>query len=414
MPSFLQYIFIGEDIMNNDKLRRIYRAVMLIIVVALITFVLTSVFLYNKLGTSSILNTGISGVSSELLRKIYSVKSILDNKYVSEINEEELINAAIKGYVSGVGDEYTQYFTKEEMEDFYSEIEGNYVGIGIYMVQNNEDNTIVVLYPIEGSPAQAAGIQTGDIIKKVDGVEVTGEDFEEISSKIKGKEGTKVTLEIERNGQILTFEIERKSIDLYPIESELLENNIGYINITSFDSDCAKEFKTIYENLAKTNITSLIIDLRNNGGGIVSEALEIADYVLEKNQIMLITKDKEGKERVEKSSKKPIINVPIVILTNQATASASEILAAALRENNKAVIVGEKTYGKGVIQELYTLSDGSGLKVTVEEYYTPNRNKINGIGITPDKEVAAATEVIVEMEQDVQLQEAIKILKDKK
>ena len=397
----------------GNNVKKFYRTIMLIIVVALVTFVLTSVFLYNKIGTSSFLSTGINRVSSELIKKIYTVKSILDSKYVSEVNEEDLIDGAIKGYVGGLGDKYTEYFTKEEMEAFYSEIEGSYVGIGIYMVQNTENNTIVVLYPIEGSPAEKAGLQTGDIIKKVDGIEFTGEEFDEISSKIKGKEGTKVTLEIERSGQILTFEIERRSIDLYPIESELLENNIGYINITSFDSNCAKEFKTVYENLSKSNITSLIIDLRNNGGGIVSEALEIADYILDKNQVILITKDKDGKEYIEKSTQKPIINMPIVVLTNSNTASASEILAAALKDNNKARIVGEKTYGKGVIQELLTLSDGSGLKVTVEEYYTPNRNKINEIGITPDVKVTLTEEIIVDMEQDKQLQEAIKILKNK-
>lgn len=400
--------------MNNDKIKRIYRVIMLIIVVALITFVLTSAFLYNKLGSSSLFTTtGISSSNSEIVKKIYAIKSILDSKYISEINEQDLINGAIKGYVNAVGDDYTEYFTQKEMEDFYSEIEGNYVGIGIYMFQNTTDNTIVVLYPIEGSPAQEAGIQTGDIIRKVNGVEYTGEDFTTIDTAIKGEEGTKVTLEIERAGNTLTFEIERRSIDLYPMESELLSNNIGYIKIQSFDSDCAKEFKTIYENLAKAGIKSLIIDLRNNGGGIVSEALEIADYALDKNKIMLITKDKNGKEEIEKSSKTPIINVPIVILTNGNTASASEILAAALKENNKATIVGEKTYGKGVIQELLKLSDGSGLKVTVEEYYTPNRNQINKIGITPDVEVASPTETITEIEQDTQLQEAIKILKNK-
>ena len=399
--------------MNNDKLKRIYKAFMLIVVVALVTFVLTSVFLYDKLGTSSFLSIGLGGENTELIKKINIVKSVLDSKYVSEINEEDLVNAAIKGYVSGVGDEYTEYFTKEEMESFHSEIEGNYVGIGIYMIENKENNTIVVLYPIEGSPAEAAGLQTGDIIKKVDGVPVTEENLNNISKSIKGKEGTKVTLEIERKGETLTFEIERKSIDLYPIESELLESNIGYINITSFDSDCAKEFKTTYENLEKANIKSLIIDLRNNGGGIVSEALDIADYILDKNKVMLITKDKEGKEEIEKSTKKPIINVPIVVLTNGNTASASEILVGALKDNGKATVVGEKTYGKGVIQELLTLSDGSGIKVTVEEYYTPNRNKINKIGITPDVEVASSEEIIVEMEQDKQLQEAIKILKNK-
>ena len=399
--------------MKNNKFKKIYRVIMLIIVVALVTFVLTSVFLYNKLGTSAFLSAGLSGGNSELIKKINAVKSVLDSKYVSEINEEDLINGAIKGYINGLGDDYTQYFTKEEMESYYSEIEGNYVGIGIYMVKNTNDNTIVVLYPIEDSPAEKVGLKPGDVIKKVDGVEYTGEDFDNISASIKGKEGTKVTLEIERKGETLTFEIERKRIDLYPIESELLENNIGYINITSFDSECAKEFKTVYENLAKNNIKSLIIDLRNNGGGIVYEALDIAEYILDKNQIMLITKGKDGNEEIEKSTKKPIINLPIIVLTNENTASASEILVGALKDNGKATVVGETTFGKGVIQELLTLSDGSGIKVTIEEYYTPNRNKINNVGIKPDVEVSSSDDVVIELEQDKQLQEAIKILKNK-
>lgn len=397
----------------NKNLRRIYRTLMLIIVVALVTFVVTSVFLYNKLGTSSFLNTGINGVSSELIKKIYAVKSILDNKYISKINEEDLINGAIKGYVSGVGDPYTEYFTKEEMESFSAEIEGNYVGIGVYMIKDAETNTIVVLLPIEGSPAEKAGLQPGDIIRKVDGVEFTGEQFDDIGTVIKGKEGTKVEVEIERNRQILNFEIERKSIDLYPIESELLDNNIGYINITSFDANCAKEFKQTYENLVKANIKKLIIDLRNNGGGIVREALDIADYILDKNQVILITKDRKGNEEIEKSTRKPIINMQVVVLTNENSASASEILVGALKDNKKATIVGERTYGKGVIQELLTLPDGSGIKVTIEEYYTPNKNKINEVGIVPDIEVPSSQSVIVDMEQDAQLQEAIKILKNK-
>ena len=400
--------------MSGEKIKKIYKMIMLIIIVALITFIITSIFLYNKLGTSSfVTNLSNNTISSELIKKIHSVKSVLDSKYISELNEENLINGAIKGYVAGVGDEYTEYFTKEEMESFSSEIEGNYVGIGIVMLRNTQNNTIVVMYPIEGSPAKEAGIQTGDIIKKVDGVEYTGEDFDKITTVIKGKEGTKVKLEIERDSEILTFDIERKNIDLYPIESELLQNNIGYIGITSFDSDCAKEFKTIYNNLKKANITGLIIDLRNNGGGIVKEALEIADYVLDKNKVMLITKGKSGKENIEKSTNKPIINLPIIVLTNENTASASEILVGALKDNGKATIVGEKTYGKGVIQELLTLADGSGLKITVEEYYTPNRNKINGIGITPDVEISLEEDIVLDIEQDKQLQEAIKILKNK-
>ena len=399
--------------MNNEKFKTVYRSIMLIIVVALVTFVITSTVLYNRLGTSTFINTGINKSDSELIKKINAVKAILDSKYISEINEKDMMDSAIKGYVNGVGDEYTQYFTKEEMESFTTEIEGNYVGIGIYMFQNTNENTIVVLYPIEGSPAKEAGIEPGDIIRKVDGIEYTGEDFDTISSNIKGKEGTIVNLEIERNGKTLTFQVKRMSIDLHPIESELLESNIGYINITSFDSGTAEEFKTVYNNLKKANIKRLIIDLRNNGGGIVSESLKIADYILEKNQVMLITKDKQGNEEIEKSSKKPIINVPVVVLVNSNTASASEILAAALKDNNKATIVGEKTYGKGVIQELLSLSDGSGIKVTIEEYYTPNKNKINNVGIIPDVEIVNENEFVIDTENDKQLQEAIKILKNK-
>ena len=399
----------------KEKLKKIYRNIMLIIVVALITFVLTSVFLYNKLGTSKYIKN--SEISSDLISKINIVKSILDSKYISEINEEDLINGAIQGYVDGVGDDYTEYFTKEEMEDFMEETEGNYVGIGIYMYKDTVNNNVVILYPIKGSPAESVGLLTGDIIRKVDGVEYTGEDFEQISTYIKGKEGTKVNLEIERKEKILTFEVERKSIDLYPIESEILENNIGYISITSFDESCAKEFKEEYNKLNKNNIKGLIIDLRNNGGGIVDEALNIADYVLEKDKVMLITRNKDGEEEIEKSTQKPIVEVPIVIITNENTASASEILAAALKDNNKATIVGEKTFGKGVIQQLIPLSDGSGIKVTTEEYYTPNRNKINKVGITPDKEVHLPEDVIssslVERKDDTQLKEAINILSSK-
>jgi len=397
--------------MNNKKIKRFYKNIMLIIVVALITFVLTSAFLYNKLGTSSYISNHFNIISTELTKKIYAIKTILDSKYISEVNETDLINGAIKGYVNGLNDEYTEYFTKEEMESFTTEIEGDFVGIGIYMFQNIEDNTIVVLYPIENSPAKLAGIKSGDIIKKVDGVEYTGEDFEKISTIIKGKEGTKVNIEIEREGKILSFDIERKKVDLYPIKSEMLVNNIGYINITSFDSGCSKEFKLVYDELNKSKLKALIIDLRNNGGGIVDESLKIADYILEKNSVMLITIDKQRKEEIAKSSKKPIVNVPIVVLTNANTASASEILTAALKENNKATIVGEKTYGKGVIQELLTLSDGSGIKVTTEEYYTPNRNKINNVGIMPDIEVLLTeNDINLTKEKDTQLQEAIKIL----
>lgn len=403
--------------MDISKFKRIYKNIMLIIVVALITFVITSVFLYKKLGNSGYALGNLKGINSELIQKIYTMKSIIDSEYISDIDEQELINGAIRGYVQGLGDEYTEYFTKEEMDDFKADTEGEYVGIGIYMYKNTVDNTIEVLYPIENSPAEEAGLQYEDIIRKVDGVEYTGNDFDTISNYIKGKEGTKVNIEIERDGKRLNFEIERRNIDLYPIKHEILDDDIGYISITSFDVDCAKEFKTLYKELSRNNIKSLIIDLRNNGGGIVEEALEIADYVLEKEDVILITIDKEGNEKIEKSNNKPIINIPVVVLINGNTASASEIIAGALKENDKATIVGEKTYGKGVIQELITLPDGSGIKITTEEYYTPNKNKINKVGIEPNEKIDLPEDVLniyeVDRNYDTQLQKAIEILKNK-
>ena len=244
---------------------------------------------------------------------------------------------------------------------------------------------------------------------------ISGDDFEKIPDIIKGKEGTKVKLEIERDEKTITFEVERRKVNLYPIETKVIDENIGYISLSSFDDECSKEFLKKYEELEKSNIKSLIIDLRNNGGGIVDEALEIADYILDKDQTILITKNKKGEEQIEKAKSNPKIKLPIIVLTNKNTASASEILAAALRENNKATIVGENTYGKGVIQELITLSTGAGLKITTEEYYTPNRNKINKIGIKPDYEIELpkSTENIYEVEQDddTQLKKAIELLK---
>ncbi len=399
--------------MNRSK--RIYKSIMLIIIVALVTFILTSVFLYNKIGSSYYLSG--KTVDSQLLRKIYALKGIIDSEYITDVNEDDLINGAIKGYVEGLGDEYSEYFTKEEMDEFKMETEGNYVGIGVYMAKNTKDNNIIILTPIENSPAEKAGLLPGDIIKKIDDVAYTGEDFEKVSSYIKGKEGTTVKLEIERDGKEITFNIERKNIELYPIKSEVLENNIGYINIDSFDENTKEKFKDVYTELNKKNIKGLIIDLRNNGGGIVDDALEIADYALEKNKVMLVTKDKTQKEEIEKSKSKPIITQPIVLLVNENTASSSEILVAALKENNRATVVGETTYGKGVIQELITLSDGSGVKITIEEYYTPNKNKINGIGIKPDIEVHLPNGVgsiyNIERKDDTQLQEAIKVLSEK-
>ena len=218
-----------------------------------------------------------------------------------------------------------------------------------------------------------------------------------------------------RDNKTLSFEIKRENIKVNPVEGKVLENNIGYIEFSSFDEGTAEEFKNKYEELEKQGIKALIIDLRNNGGGIVDEALKIADYILNKDSVILYEVDKNNNEKVEKSKNDPIINMPIVVLTNGNTASSSEILAGALKDLGKAKIVGTKTYGKGVIQQILTLQDGSGLKITTEKYLTPNKTEINKIGIEPDEKVelpdTVENELLVEEKDDTQLQKAVKLLK---
>lgn len=402
--------------MDLDKRQKIYKVVMLVVIVAVITFITTTLFMSQYIeGNVRYIPTAYNdgGISSS----IASFRKIIDQKFLGEIDEEKVKQEAIRGYIKGLDDPYTEYMTKEEMEEFTSDVMGNFTGIGIYLTKDTEKNAVIVISPIKDTPAHKAGILPGDIITKVDGVSYTGEQLTEASNKIKGEVGSKVTLEVLRDNKTLTFEITRENIKINHVESKVLENNIGYIEFNSFDDGCSKEFKNKLEELKKQNIKSLIIDIRSNGGGLVDEALDIADYIVEKDKTLLITVDKNQNEEITKAKIDPIIDVPVVLLMNETSASASEILAGALKDNGKVTIVGEKSYGKGVIQELLTLKDGSGLKITTNEYYTPNHNKINKIGITPDVEVVLSDELkeklVLEEKEDTQLQKAIEILKKK-
>ena len=334
---------------------------------------------------------------------------------MTNIDETKAIDGAIEGYIDSLGDEYTEYIPADEMKEYTESIMGNFVGIGIYMIQNTEKNLVQVLSPIRESPAEKAGIKAGDLITKVNGVSYTADQMTEMSKTIKGEEGSNVTIEVLRGEQTLTFEVTRAKVNTNPIYSEKLENNIGYLEITSFDEGVAEDFKSKYLALKEQGIKGLVIDLRDNGGGIVDEALKIVDYIVPKNQTTLITVDKDGKEEVSKSKEDRLVEEPVVVLVNSSSASASEIMAGALKDLKCATIVGTKTYGKGVIQQLLTLSNGAGLKITVEEYYTPNKTKINKVGITPDYEILLETSITREPTDanDTQLNKAKEILKAK-
>ena len=403
--------------MEEKRGMKTYKVIMLVLLVAFITFILTTIGMYKYFtGTGfgkSLVSS--SNANNEIANELNKYRKIIDKYYLGDVDEEKLKEGAIKGYIEGLGDKYSEYISKEDMEDYMADTTGNFVGIGIYMVQDTKLNKIMVLSPIKGGPAEKAGIQPGDYIISVDDVDYAGDQMSVAANKIKGEAGTTVKIKILRDNETKEYELKREKITVNPVEGKVLDNNIGYLEFSSFDDGTAEEFKNKYEELQKQGITSLIIDLRNNGGGIVKEALEIADYILNKDDVILYEVDKNDKETVEKATNDPIINMPIVVLTNGNTASSSEILAGALKDHGKATIIGEKTYGKGVIQQLLTLPDGSGLKITSEEYLTPNKTKINGIGIEPDEQISLPDTVKnvlnVEEKDDTQLQKAIEILK---
>lgn len=414
-----------EDNNKYVKKQKIYKVIMLMVLTAFITSIVTAMYVVKLEGNiqSNCTNTGASSILSSLTsetnltKSLKSIEKLVNSKYlnVSDIDETKAIDGAIEGYIDSLGDEYTEYIPADEMKEYTESIMGNFVGIGIYMIQNTEKNLVQVLSPIRESPAEKAGIKAGDLITKVNGVSYTADQMTEMSKTIKGEEGSNVTIEVLRGEQTLTFEVTRAKVNTNPIYSEKLENNIGYLEITSFDEGVAEDFKSKYLALKEQGIKGLVIDLRDNGGGIVDEALKIVDYIVPKNQTTLITVDKDGKEEVSKSKEDRLVEEPVVVLVNSSSASASEIMAGALKDLECATIVGTKTYGKGVIQQLLTLSNGAGLKITVEEYYTPNKTKINKVGIIPDYEVLLETSITREPTDanDTQLNKAKEILKAK-
>ena len=398
---------------NKNKGNSVYKTIMTIVATAIVTSIITTVWIYGSAQlTSTESAIGNAAKSSSLAAKLAVIRNKIDEEYIGEIDENDLIDGAIKGYVSGLNDVYTEYLTQDEMSTFTEDIEGEFVGIGVYITKDTERNLILVYGTIPDSPAEKAGLKTGDIITSVDGVECNGDDYDTITNSIKGKEGTKVKIGILRNDEEINFEIERKTVEVKHVTSQVLDNNIGYIYISSFEGDVSTQFANAYNDLKNQGITSLIIDVRNNGGGIVNESLDIAEMMTDKGQTLLIESDKNGEEEVIKSEKDKTITMPIVLLVNEYSASASEILAGILKEDvDNCTLIGNTTYGKGVIQTLYPLTDGSGIKITTNEYFTPNHNKINKIGIEPDIKVDDYLFTgTLDKENDTQLKKAIEEL----
>ena len=348
--------------------------------------------------------------------KLEEIQALMETYYLEDIDTEQVEDYLYKGAVAGLGDIYAAYYTEEEYQSLIDSTNGSYYGIGVEISQNMSTGIITISRIFEGSPAEEAGLLPGDVIYKIAGQEVTGEDLNKVVSLIKGEEYTTVSVEVARDGQsgYLEFEVERRTIEVPTVESEMLEDNIGYIAITSFDDVTTEQFMTALDTLESQGMEALIVDLRNNGGGLVSSVCAILDRLLPEG-LIVYTEDKYGNREEEFSDAENYFDKPMAVLVNGNSASASEIFAGAIKDYGIGTLVGTTTYGKGIVQKIYPLSDGTAVKLTVSKYYTPNGNNIHGTGIEPDVTVELSEDLMYEVEvpkeEDNQLQAAIEALK---
>ncbi|MDU3805060.1 MAG: S41 family peptidase [Finegoldia magna] len=345
------------------------------------------VYLSFSVGNATGKRTAITNENGIPLAKINKIENLIDQYYLFDIDKNKQQEGAVEGYVKALGDPYSEFLTKEEMDSLNQQTEGEYAGVGI-VVTPSETGAITVVSAIKGSPAFEKGIKKDDIILKINGKDYNASQMNDAVKVMKGKPNTDVKLTIARmenkTSKIFDVNITRRMISLTTVNSQKI-GDIGYINITQFDRKTDKEFIEQYENLKKQNVKSIVLDLRNNPGGLLDSTVKIADYLLPQG-VIVKTVDKNKKEDVQKSDASEQ-NLPMVVLVNGSSASASEILTGALKDYKKATIVGEKTFGKGIVQTIIPMDKGEGLKLTISEYFSPNGNKIHKQGVKPDVEI---------------------------
>ena len=379
-------------------------------------------FISYKAGKNSTAVT-VQNTNSGATADYGSFKSFVDaikEKYYFDIDYEKMNTEIKKAIFSSLGDPYTQYMTEKDMKELQKTSTGKFIGIGV-QVSVNENGEVVVVAPIKGGPSQKAGIQAEDIIVKVNDEEVKKNDLESTIKLMRGNEevGSEVKVTVKRivdsKEKILDFTVKREEITTESVISKLLDNGTLYVQITNFAEKTGADFeKAVDEGISK-GAKSLIIDLRNNPGGLLTSVKQVADKLLPESTIMKIV-DSKGKETIEKATGKGI-DIPIVVLINKGSASASEVLSVALRDNKKATLVGEKSFGKGIIQTVFPIdNDGKteGVKMTIAEYFGPNGTKINKVGLEPDHKVEQKgnSKIGIEhLDTDPQLQKAIELLK---
>ncbi len=392
-------------------------AVLLILFSSIVTGVLTikvSEYLNVKKGDRVIISREDYNRLTEA-QKIYEVKDLIKNRYLGDSDDQMIMDWAIKGMVASLGDRYSAYLTPEENAELQIKLSGTYGGVGLLVTIDPEDMLITVIKPFKDSPSMKAGILPGDKLVEIDGKKVNYENYDMAVSMLRGEKGTQVAITIYREGEddLLEFTLTRDIIVQDTIEHRMLDNGIGYISFSFFDQNTAEEFANgLNALMEKYELKGLVVDVRSNPGGYLHICTQIADLLLPE-ALIVYTEDKEG-NRDEKWSDENSIGLPIVVLVNGMSASASEVLAGAIQDNSAGFVIGTQTHGKGSVQSIINFKDGSTLKLTTENYYTPKGRNINGVGIKPDVEVELPEELAkkldIEDEEDTQLQKAIEML----
>ena len=372
--------------------------------------------------TTVLLLSGRVGRVGELLSRyarLEAIRSTLVEDYYQEVDEDALIEGAIRGMMYALEDPYTFYYTPDELQRHDAQSEGVYSGLGI-LVQKNADGEIEIIRVYEGGPADAAGAQAGDRIVAVDGVAVSGGSVEELSDavdRMRGEDGSAVELQLRREDALLELTLIRGDVHVSNVNFAVLEGNIGYIEICQFSGDDVEGFRAAMEELQAADVRGLVVDLRNNPGGLLTDVVEITDLLLPEGDVVYV--ENRAGERVTYSSDAEYWDVPLVVLINGMSASASEILAAAVQDSDRGALVGTRSYGKGIVQSLLVFeSDGAGMQYTSATYYTPSGRCIHGTGVSPDI-VAEAPEGyynltgVPDPENDVQLKAALEQLEQR-
>ena len=334
-----------------------------------------------------------AGLENKILDKVHLLESFISTYFLDEIDEEKMADEVYKGVVNGLDDKYAAYYTKEEYQNILEKNQGAYCGIGAYISVDQETGLVQILQPIENGPFQKAGGKAGDLIYKVDGKSMAGKELSEVQAQVKGEKGSKVVLTVLREKKEFTISVVRDEIKEETVTWQMLPEQIGYIQVSSFDGVTVEQFDSAVDALEKQNQKAMIIDLRDNGGGLLDSAVKMLDRILTKG-LVVYSQDKQGKKQEYFAEDEEQFTKPLVVLVNGNSASASEVFSGAIQDEKAGILMGTQTYGKGIVQTIFELEDKSALKLTTSKYYTPLGRNIHGKGLTPDVEVELSEKMV--------------------